>query len=131
MNAKHTPGPWSVTHGEIFSNANDALIAKVMSGADSAPLLSKAIGSAEADRNASRIVACVNACEGMSTDDLMAGRAVLMDSYDALRAENERLREALQNALNVLAGIATGDLKTVRKDSPAIAQARAALAGGK
>lgn len=35
---------------------------------------------------------------------------------------------ALRNALNVLAGIATGDLDTIKTNSPAIAQARAALA---
>ena len=40
---------------------------------------------------------------------------------------HEELVAALQNAVNVLAGIATGDLKTVYPSSPAIEQARAAL----
>lgn len=44
-----------------------------------------------------------------------------VNSHDALIA-------ALKNALNVMAGIATGDLDTVTKDSPAIKQAREALA---
>ncbi len=41
------------------------------------------------------------------------------------------LLNALQNACNVLAGIATGDLKTITADSPALAQCRAALAKAK
>ena len=48
----------------------------------------------------------------------------------ALNAHDE-LVSALQNAVNVLAGIATGDLKTVYPSSPAIEQARAALAKAK
>lgn len=38
------------------------------------------------------------------------------------------LLAALKNALNVLAGVASGDLKTVRADSPAITAARQAIA---
>lgn len=34
----------------------------------------------------------------------------------------------LENALNVLAGIATGDLKTINRESPVIIKARAAIA---
>lgn len=41
------------------------------------------------------------------------------------------LLAALQSTLNVLAGIATGDLKTIERDSPAIAKARAAIAKAK
>lgn len=48
-----------------------------------------------------------------------------------LIAEVIRLREALSNALNVMAGVATGDLKTIKPDSNAIAIARAALANDK
>jgi len=44
-----------------------------------------------------------------------------------LIASAPELLEALENALNVLAGIATGDLEAVKRDSPAIAQARAAI----
>jgi len=82
-------------------------------------------GSIETPRTSATLI--------INTDDFDTLEDVrqAVESVPALRAENERLREALQNALNVLAGIATGDLKTVRKDSPAIIQARAALAGGK
>lgn len=36
--------------------------------------------------------------------------------------------EALQNAANVFAALATGQLDRIQKDSPALAQARAAIA---
>ena len=45
-----------------------------------------------------------------------------------LIAAAPELLEALENALNVLAGIAAGDLKTIGRNSPAIKQARAAIA---
>ena len=48
-----------------------------------------------------------------------------------LIAAAPELLAALENAANVLAGIATGDLKTIGKDSPALAQARAAIAKAK
>jgi len=52
-----TPGPWNVAHGEIFSTANDALVATVHSGKDSQKLLNKAISAYEADCNAELIAA--------------------------------------------------------------------------
>lgn len=50
------------------------------------------------------------------------------DSNMRLIAAAPELLAALENAANVLAGIATGDLKTIGKDSPALVQARAAIA---
>ena len=41
------------------------------------------------------------------------------------------LLAALENARNVLAAIATGDLATIERDSPALAQCRAAIAKAK
>jgi len=52
-----------------------------------------------------------------------------IEALEKLERENKRLREALQNALNVLSGVAVGHLNTIRRDSPAIAKARAALKG--
>jgi len=48
-----------------------------------------------------------------------------------LIAAAPELLAALENAANVLAGIATGDLKTIGKDSPALVQARSAIAKAK
>ena len=61
----------------------------------------------------------------------MVSRSQLLGDSNAnarLFAAAPELLAALTNALNVLAGIATGDLATVHRDSPAIAQARAAIA---
>ena len=45
----------------------------------------------------------------------------------ALIASAPDLLKALENALNVMAGIVTGELKTLDKNSPAITKARAAI----
>ena len=61
------------------------------------------------------------------------GKCDLPETFSNMRiiAAAPELLAALENAANVLAGIATGDLKTLRKDSPALAQARAAIAKAK
>lgn len=48
-----------------------------------------------------------------------------------LIAAAPELLAALENAANVLAGLATGDLKTIQRDSPALLQARKAIAKAK
>ena len=47
---------------------------------------------------------------------------------DALRLAAPDLLAALKNAANVLAALATGQLKSVEKDSPALTMAREAIA---
>lgn len=104
MNAKHAPGPWELSHQlpEGFSIAKEVAPAcgrlRVIAIACADESGWQALPESEAKANARLIAA---------SPDLLA---------------------ALQNALNVLAGVATGDLKTVTKDSPAIAQARSAIA---
>lgn len=100
----HTPGPW-------FAGAqNDALF--IVAGRPPAlnndhpwheaprVALCRVFGPSKddclpinADANARRIVACVNACEGISTEALEGGELT------CLRAENETLREALKEVL--------------------------------
>lgn len=63
---KHTPGPWRVSLGDTIA-AGDRLIADCEMTPHSkrpAPL------NQEDAANARRIVACVNACEGISTEQL-------------------------------------------------------------
>ncbi len=43
-------------------------------------------------------------------------------------AEHAEMVAALKNAANVFAGLATGQLKKIDRDSPALAQIRAAIA---
>lgn len=54
-----------------------------------------------------------------------------LDRNAQLIAAAPELLAALENAANVIAGIATGDLQTIGKDSPALAQARSAIAKAK
>jgi hypothetical protein len=85
MNA-HTKGPWRVLRdGSIF--AGDVAI-----GACTYKGNGMALG--ERNANARRIADCVNACDEAGWEPGQ-GSLVRMDSYDELRAENERLRAAL------------------------------------
>lgn len=61
---------------------------------------------------------------------IVQNEAFTLDSNKAnalLIAAAPELLKALKNALNVLAGIATGDLPTITRDSAAIKQAREAI----
>ena len=96
---EHTPGPWSVAgNGWIGTEAEGYL-----------PIWTPFIANAHADKygganavakaNAERIVACVNACEGIPTSALErhgAGMGGHMRTNGELCAEVQSLREALQ-----------------------------------
>ncbi len=64
-----------------------------------------------------------------------SGDIALVRNFDEANARlisaAPELLDALQNACNVLAGVATGDLKTITPDSPALAQCRAAITKAK
>lgn len=79
---KHTPGPWHVgmRPGPIVYGQNGAQVADMIDNPRiSPPVL---VGENENRANARRIVACVNACEGISTEE----------------AENTNVRGALDQA---------------------------------
>lgn len=68
MTAKHTPGPWTANF-EHHARANDAQF--MVCRDDNHPLAVLSadgwIGISERKANARRIVACVNACDGIET----------------------------------------------------------------
>lgn len=97
MTHKHTPGPWHVA-GYKYSSP-ERIYDDVYFG----------------NNKQNRI------CR-LFTDDNDCQKA-----NARLIAAAPELLAALQNALNVLAGIASGDLETVNRDSPAILAARAAI----
>lgn len=72
---------------------------------------------------------CPHCGRELEGDELITG---LCSSDDcprhALYAAAPDLLAALQTARNVLAGLASGDLKKIAPDSPALNQARAAIA---
>ena len=104
MKTSHTPGPWRALPAKDFTYENG----KALKVASANP-------SHHSDFKFTAIV----------YGDMVDGRC---EADAALIAAAPDLLAALENAANVLAGIATGDLKSIGKDSHALMQARAALA---
>ena len=101
MKQSHTPGPWKTCHKESGNRY-------------------------VADQAGKTCIAFAPVFNGSSAPDIVTAQA-----NAALIAAAPDLLAALENAANVLAGIATGDLKTIGKDSPALVQARSAIAKAK
>jgi len=101
--SEHTKEPWIRSYHAngvnfIYSEGRDVHIATCHGGGDETA-------------NARRIVACVNSCEGIDTENLeMIGRmfaekklaSTPLHIIDKVEAENKRLREALKCAYAVL-----------------------------
>jgi len=81
---EHTPGKWE-TLGEDGGE-------RVISFADSKGK-PRTLAHVYDGANARRIVACVNACDGISTEALEREPGSLGMSRDAIRAERDRLRK--------------------------------------
>ena len=97
MTAKHTPGPWRIDEYRNFVTPDGPLYL----GGVNTPL---ALGEdmRKGWENARRIVACVNACEGISTQnlednvpflELARQYNVVLRERDALRAELEAAKK--------------------------------------
>lgn len=128
---KHTPEPWYVAHHQFFYAAGHLLVGQTACppALSDDPVATQAI-------NADRIVACVNACAGISEEsladdcwnkmrnDLKAANAELraknmelvrlptqseMAELVALRAKNAALMRAASIALGSLTGGMDGD----------------------
>lgn len=128
----HTPGPWvrRSIPGHLFE----------IVGADGNAVLKIRGGMMPMLEDAARIVACVNAFEGISTDMVLchdlqkagAKKAELTAERDALRAEVERLREALRGSIRALSTLAAMDDDLARsKLAGAAADAAIAALGGR
>lgn len=98
--SKHTPEPWNLDSDDVVA---------WIDGADG-----ESITEVFGDANARRIVACVNACAGMDEPAVAIAR---------LRAENARLREALEKIVADSGMLVSQDAFDFRSI------ARAALAG--
>jgi len=95
MSTKHTPGPWNVKYSK-FS------IIETQEGAQVAEC-KNLTGLVNLQANARRIVACVNACEGIETSELeeiAVSGGMLGLREDVARAAKQR--DALLEALEEL-----------------------------
>ena len=77
--SKHTPGPWRAigcrpTVAKICAGGNNGLVADVSA---------YWFDTGQAEANADRIVACVNACEGINPDAVPGLLAALMELEEA------------------------------------------------
>lgn len=97
MSAQHTPGPWRVMAGK-----NSDLIEAQTLGDDWRYIVyctAHGKGPKAAETNAHRIVACVNACEGLTTEFLASrepgGLVRLIQITQKLIQEKESVDAAL------------------------------------
>lgn len=127
MSAEHTPGPWTVdTDGCIYQGEP-----KVMHFVHLASAFREESywGEALAVANARRIVACVNAAEGISTEALEACKDIAaagIATTKSIEAQRDELAEVVRA---LLAGRETMDGRLlVDENSPLIDAARTALA---
>ena len=121
METKHSPTPWVNDMGYISSVPENDLVTIAVQ---------RNSGFIGMQANAARIVACVNACEGVDTEDLTHGcyqkliekHVEVCFAKQDLEAQRDELLAALKGVLNVV---------NVRIDDPRIHQfdeARAAIA---
>lgn len=98
---QHTPGPWSVESDGLSITMAGQVVASSI-GPDYA-------GNEEKKANARRIVACVNACEGISTEDLQ----IIDDAGETLKFCFGRLKEQRDELIAALERLA---LAAFRRD---------------
>lgn len=96
---QHTPEPWKVA-GFLGIYPKDRLDTAIIATLANNSGAARGVDISEA--NARRIVACVNACEGLETENL-ENAGLLRDGLESvqgrikeLKAENERFRNALK-----------------------------------
>lgn len=80
MSTKHTPGPWVISSSLLVCNQEAKIVTNCTPMLD-VPSISISIH--EAIANARRIVACVNACEGISTETLETAAEVCASFFKA------------------------------------------------
>lgn len=134
MNTKHTPGPWVIVGGNseeatIVCKPGDGIVTHIARLHDQW-ICDEHGGSAF--ENARRIVACVNACEGISTEALEGWEALHLMNVAHLRQQRDELLLAAQRAfieLEYAHEKLGNDRKLTRQD--VLRDARAAIANVK
>lgn len=136
---KHTPEPWAVDPSdqrEICPAADMQFGIASACNVDPSETPGKWFFGPQSQANARRIVACVNICEGISTEDLEQHSDVVsaqLATEYTLQQQNEDLLTALEEVSASLAWVALGQCRAM-EDQPimppemAIELARAAIA---
>ena len=119
---KHTPGPW-----EIMLHDDHAGFGL---WAESWGFLGFLDSGTPDEANARRIVACVNACEGITTDEIEHGDIALIrpGSQGSIKAERDRLASLNRELVEALEALVREVELVGLLDSPQLGDARAALA---
>lgn len=99
---KHTPGPWAIYRGEgspiaVVSNGNENVNKRRTLAMVGPPHVSKSLTMAELEANAARIVACVNALEGIESPEAL--RKALIELRDAWRGDSTKRVELAYDAI--------------------------------
>lgn len=98
---KHTPEPWSIgRYDEISASTSDNFGGRINLVGVSTPITAGP-DMDEAKANARRIVACVNACAGINTENLEQNKPLL----SGLRSLNDRIRNAERQRDQLLAAL--------------------------
>lgn len=106
---EHTPEPWRVelVNHALGDTGDYEGVVEIRSGDAKRPMIEIWDDSDEAEANARRIVACVNACAGIPTDDLEHGdiakalKIFALDSATFRRQRDELLAELEELSLYV------------------------------
>ena len=116
----HTPEPWRVElRNEPLGDTGDYEgVVEILSGSAQRPIIQFWDESEESEANARRIVACVNACEGMDTESLesiagrIAAKSVLQmhANYIRSKAKAQSLEQQRDKLLAALTEIAELDI---------------------
>ena len=97
---KHTPEPWNI----YFNSQDDFVIRKMFADGQESHVVARCHSGAA---NARRIVACVNACEGFSIEEL-EGANLFKDSIESdaeireLKKQRDELLEALKQMVSIV-----------------------------
>lgn len=123
----HTPEPWSYSGLEIIGSYADDDVRKIAN-------LSSTVGKFEIEKaNARRIVACVNACKGLSNEDLENG-ALFSAAGIELFGENNEIKilsaqvAALISQRDKMLSALKGVVRVADRDTDEFNAARAAIA---
>lgn len=138
MNTAHTPTPWNAAHRicddgmyrtQIYSDEH-GLIANL---AWAPRPLGNGVTTSARESNARRIIACVNACAGISTEQLekdiaVGGEKAIYECHEATTAAAIKVGGELLAALKRLLRVVDAHGGFDQDDEGASAQARAVIA---